>query len=120
MHEAKKPHGDLDHKPTVMAHCLASDGAVPEWLGSGLQNRPHRFDSGRHLQLLRGAKEALLQRASMTQTVQQGLEVWQTKGRSPPCGGLLPAVLNNSEHLERPQAALLARGFNDSNCSART
>jgi diphosphomevalonate decarboxylase len=26
-------------------------GAVPEWLGIGLQNRVHRFDSGRHLHL---------------------------------------------------------------------
>ena len=30
---------------------FASLGAVPEWLGSGLQNRLHRFNSGRHLQI---------------------------------------------------------------------
>lgn len=32
-----------------MTYHLGIDGAVPEWLGIGLQNRVHRFDSGRHL-----------------------------------------------------------------------
>lgn len=31
---------------------MLQDGALAEWLRSGLQNRVHRFNSGRHLHFL--------------------------------------------------------------------
>lgn len=31
---------------------IEEDGALAEWLRSGLQNRVHRFNSGRHLHFL--------------------------------------------------------------------
>ena len=38
-----------------MTICLSKlfQGAVAEWLGGGLQNLLHRFNSGRYLQIIR-------------------------------------------------------------------
>ena len=47
-----------------------TDGALAEWLRSGLQNRVHRFNSGRHLHFI--IKKRLLRRILLV--AETGLE----------------------------------------------
>ena len=55
---ARRPRSDdrvrkpLPHRPIPVSLLRMVQGAVAEWLGSGLQIRSFRFDSGRRLHLL--------------------------------------------------------------------
>lgn len=44
------PSADLTGMPTRPISRALMDGAMAEWLGSGLQIHARRFDSGSHLQ----------------------------------------------------------------------
>ena len=60
----KEPHG------SPKLNCYGQDGAVAEWLRSGLQSRVHRFDSGPRLHPIglarsRVSRQRLIRRSSV-------------------------------------------------------
>lgn len=58
-------------------------GAVPEWLGIGLQNRIHQFDSGRHLQNLYVLSLNIMKRATAYANANIALVKYWGKNDSP-------------------------------------